>query len=478
MLSTEEQEELSRSNKKVKNVGHTGFQEGLDMPFSSCNNGSWNQTGTFKDKLVGEVPGAYTQAFSFEDSMEDDIESDGEVENLREGLIAVKFSKDLKNEIRCPWTRALIVKVYGRSVGFNFIQNKLLTMWKPAGRLDCVGLGQGYFLTRLSLKEDYENILRKGPWFIGEHFLSIRPWEPNFRPATANVSSMAVWIRLNELPIEYYNAKALHLIGKSIGNVLRVDTHTATETKGKFARLCVQIDVNKPLVTAILIGKFEQSICYEGIQKLCFGCGRVGHRKDCCPYIIRQKPSVERAEVRTEGSVPSPPCEMHASDKVQKGQGSNESVSGSANEEVTDGTYGPWVVVTRRRNGTKNLTNGGAAMQQVQEQPRRGPEMNRNWTMSNMGNAHTSHNNGPRKEGKRKLSPNRELNGPLLASSLQRLVQAPNAWVHKEGVRSPESMGVEKGSGQNGLGKEKYGLKPNSSVSVKGKKALARAKAS
>ena len=68
----------------------------------------------------------------------------------------------------------------------------------------------------------------KGPWFIVGHFLSIRPWEPDFRPAMANISSMAVWIRLNELPIKYYNAEALHQIGKSIGNVLRVDTHTAT----------------------------------------------------------------------------------------------------------------------------------------------------------------------------------------------------------------------------------------------------------
>ena len=194
MLSTEEKDELSRSNKKVKNVGHAGFKERLDTPSSSTgqSNGYWNQSVTFKDRLVGEVPGAYTQAFSFEDFMEADIESDDEVENLREGLVAVKFSKDLKHEIRTPWTRALIVKVYGRSVGFNFIQNKLLAMWKPAGILDCIGLGHGFLLTRLSLKEGCENILRKGPWFIGEHFLSIRPWEPDFHPATANVSLMAV----------------------------------------------------------------------------------------------------------------------------------------------------------------------------------------------------------------------------------------------------------------------------------------------
>lgn len=87
--------------------------------------------------------------------------------------------------------------------------------------------------------------------------------------------------------IEYYNADALQQIANSIGNVLRVNTFTASESRGRFARLCIQVDVEKPLVTAILIGKREQSVYYEGIQKLCFGCGRLGHRCEACPYVIR-----------------------------------------------------------------------------------------------------------------------------------------------------------------------------------------------
>ena len=240
-LSLEEQEELARSNKKVKNVNHAGFCEGQSSSSSSPSfaGGSGYQNASFKDKLMVEIPGAYTQAFCFEEFMDDDAKSDDEVETLRQGMVAVKFSKELKQEIRRPWARALIVKVYGRVVGLNFLQAKLLAMWKPAGRLDVVDLEHGFFLTRLSLREDFENVLKKGPWFIGDHFLSLRPWESDFKPDSASVSSIAIWIRLSGLPIEYYNAKALQHIGKVVGNVLRIDTFNATETRGKFARLCI-----------------------------------------------------------------------------------------------------------------------------------------------------------------------------------------------------------------------------------------------
>ena len=92
-LSREEQEELARSNKKVKNVSHAGFSDSSDSRPSSPTllQGMWSGTISFKVKVVGEIPGAYTQAFNFEDIMEDDEESDDEVEALREGLVAVKF---------------------------------------------------------------------------------------------------------------------------------------------------------------------------------------------------------------------------------------------------------------------------------------------------------------------------------------------------------------------------------------------------
>ena len=38
--------------------------------------GPWSQSTSFEDKLIGVIPGAYTQAFSFGDLMEDDMDFD------------------------------------------------------------------------------------------------------------------------------------------------------------------------------------------------------------------------------------------------------------------------------------------------------------------------------------------------------------------------------------------------------------------
>ena len=419
-LSREKKEELVRSIKKVKSVSHAGFGEGHSFgPMSSsCDGGSWNPNTSFRDKLLGEIPGTFSQAFNFEDGMDDDAESDEEVETLLQGLLAVKIPSELKQRIRKPWVSAFIVKVYGRTVGLNFIQARLLALWKQAGRLDVVDLGHGFFLTRLSLDEDYENVLRKGPWFIEEHFLSIRSWEPDFKPALASVSSIAVWIRLNELPTEYYNAEALQLIGKAIGNVLCVDTFTASETRGRFARMCVQVDVEKPLATAIMIGRLEHQICYEGIQKMCFECGQLGHRKELCPHIVQQGPSSSEVGSKEAGQTSSSPRFAHVPDEAGNGEGTSgvplDLEQSTEQVDVREGVYEPWIVVTRRKNRTRPLRSGGTSPRQSYEIGSRKSDY-----VDRESSARAVMLDGITRKAKRKLAPPKFLDKAQISSVVQ-----------------------------------------------------------
>ena len=90
---------------------------------------------------------------------------------------------------------------------------------------------------------------------------------------TANLSAVAVWIRLPGLPIEYYEPSVLRDIGLAIGPMLRIDTQTTTEARGQFARFCVQVNFDKPIIKLVKIRGIHQPVQYEGINALCFACG-------------------------------------------------------------------------------------------------------------------------------------------------------------------------------------------------------------
>ena len=83
--------------------------------------------------------------------------------------------------------------------------------------MDYIDLGHDFFLIKLSLKEDHSKVLKGGPWLIGGHYLSIRGWEQYFRPATANLLVVVVWVRLPKLLIKYYKVSMLRDIERAIG---------------------------------------------------------------------------------------------------------------------------------------------------------------------------------------------------------------------------------------------------------------------
>lgn len=141
---------------------------------------------------------------------------------------------------------------------------------------------------------------------------------------------------------------------------MRIDTHTANESKGRFARLCIQVDIEKPLVTALLIGGKEQPVYYEGIQRLCFAYGRIGHRRENCPYVVRCEATRAREADGDNGTLVDRERMAHAVDSpgtkpsTSKDAGECEDTLGAAKlEDDPKDTYGPWVLVTWKRNGNK-----------------------------------------------------------------------------------------------------------------------------
>lgn len=115
-----------------------------------------------------------------------------------------------------------------------------------------------------------------------------------------------IWVRISDLPIEYYEKHTLWEVGNIIGRTLRVDIHTIKEptgtnglgetARGKFARICVEVNLKMTLVPVVRVRKSLYKVEYEGLPLICFGCGKYGHHQEAYP---------DRVSSRSDRSVPA-----------------------------------------------------------------------------------------------------------------------------------------------------------------------------
>ncbi|KAI9111107.1 hypothetical protein K1719_017982 [Acacia pycnantha] len=183
-----------------------------------------------------------------------------------------------------PWMNSLIIKVLGASFPTYVIQDRINRMWRPRDALKRIPLSNGYYIVSFSNKEDREYAFQEGPWMIEDHYLIVQRWRPNFNPWKADLQCIiAAWVRLPDVPFEFYNVESLRRLGNMIGKMIKVDHSTSIYDKGGFARICVKIDLKKPLLPTYMVFGEERSIVYEGLHNVCFTCGKYGHQKNECP---------------------------------------------------------------------------------------------------------------------------------------------------------------------------------------------------
>ncbi|KAK2636452.1 hypothetical protein Ddye_031244 [Dipteronia dyeriana] len=93
---------------------------------------------------------------------------------------------------------------------------------------------------------------------------------------------MPIWVRLSKLHMEWIDADLLWRIGGMLDTTYKVDPITESQARGRFTRICVVIDITKPLKGSIDIEDRTIKVEYENLGLICFKCGRIGHSKDLC----------------------------------------------------------------------------------------------------------------------------------------------------------------------------------------------------
>ncbi|KAJ9129196.1 hypothetical protein P3X46_034017 [Hevea brasiliensis] len=213
---------------------------------------------SFHDKLVA---GMETDSLMEDGNVEDDFEiGDGDITiDLSRDIPDIKISFSLQTKLARKWSKAVVVRLMGKKLGYKALCNRVVAMWN-ARDAKIVDLGNDYFLIKFSREEEYHRALLDGPWIINGSY------------------------------------SVLRVIGSAIGWVVKIDYNTGDAVRGKFARIAVSVDLRNPLMSQIRINGKIHKLEYECLPSICFFCGRAGHRDSLCPYknVI---PAVEETSV-------------------------------------------------------------------------------------------------------------------------------------------------------------------------------------
>ncbi|CAN1156112.1 hypothetical protein LINPERHAP1_LOCUS8726 [Linum perenne] len=161
----------------------------------------------------------------------------------------IVFSDAEINSFYKPWSKALIVKILEKTFSFLTVKRRLEALWARTGRIQVSDMANDFFLVRFSDSTDYQRAAFDGPWNV-----------------------------------------AVTRIGNYIGKTVRLDLATTEGTRARYARVCVELDLTKPLLGKYIIDNRILRIEYESLENICFTCGTYGHKLDRCPTMAAPKP--------------------------------------------------------------------------------------------------------------------------------------------------------------------------------------------
>ncbi|MBA0877888.1 hypothetical protein Goshw_010630 [Gossypium schwendimanii] len=240
---------------------------------------------------------------------------DGDIQKtFVDGVPSISFSDRIHKILIQGMENTVILKLLSRNIGFSILQNKLFNLWRPSAPLHMMDIENGYFL----------------------------PWTLAFDPTQAYPSVVMTWIRFPGLPGYLYNHKIITELEEMVGKVVKLDMNTDSRTRGRFARLAVYVDLEKPLVSHILINGRKQNVEYESLSSICFHCGIYGHVENSCPFKNSETPS-EKENTSSEMA-----SEFQNTTKVDA--------------EKEHGNFGPWMIIEKKsrrkiRDNTQNPLN-------------------------------------------------------------------------------------------------------------------------
>ncbi|KAF5175605.1 Rna exonuclease [Thalictrum thalictroides] len=142
------------------------------------------------------------------------------------------------------------------------------------------------FYFKFTSDEDKMGVIEKGPIFIAGRLFVLRLWSPEIEKRKKLISSVPIWVKFEGVPKRLWSSEGLGFLASIIGRPVCLDEATEKKTRLKFARVCIEVDVEcsfpKLIKEKIREEVVEVKVEYNWIPSRCTKCSSFGHLTNIC----------------------------------------------------------------------------------------------------------------------------------------------------------------------------------------------------
>ena len=207
-----------------------------------------------------------------------------------DGKLVVRPSAEAMMEGIDMWKGCLVGQFLDKRLPFPVVRSLVDKLWGKKEMPDISTIENGLYFFRFRDPDARDWVTESGPWHLAGRPFILRAWKPGMDMLNIQFTTIPIWVKFYNIPLEYWTNTSLGYIASVVGNPLHLDSLTENQSKLSFARICVEVGVDCEFPKSVLLemgnGKCTTiRIEYPWVPQCCSNCKLFGHNLAHCHVI-------------------------------------------------------------------------------------------------------------------------------------------------------------------------------------------------